>query len=249
MKQLLCCLVALLTLAEVQGQGDDIFGQANEAYRKKAYEEAIKGYEELLAAGYEEAKVHYNLGNAYYRQNKLGPAILHYEKASLMAPGDEDIAYNLKLAREKLPDKIETLPEFFLTRWWRNMAVSLSTTAWSVLALLTLWAGIAGFIIWLLAGQRKFKKLGFLLGILLVIFSVLPFSLAASRAKLDRDSGFAIVLAAETDLVSGPESTNSILKIHEGLKVKVVDTIGEWKKVILRNGEEGWLPDEVLGKI
>ncbi len=249
MKKIWCVLALLIATTVIYSQADDIFGRANEAYRKKAYDEAILGYEELLAAGYEDAKVHYNLGNAYYRQNKLGPAILHYEKADLMAPGDEDIAHNLKLAREKLPDKLETLPEFFLTRWWRNLAVSLGTTTWSVLALLTLWAGIAGFIIWLLARQRRFKKLGFLLGIVLILFSILPFSLAASRAALDRDSGYAIILAPETNLVSGPESTNTVLTVHEGLKVKILDTISDWKKVSLRNGEEGWLPTEVLGEI
>ncbi|GJM34088.1 MAG: hypothetical protein DHS20C18_30890 [Saprospiraceae bacterium] len=249
MKRILWCCLFFLAVAVGNAQPEAILNQANEAYRKNAFGDAVKGYEDLLAAGYDNAKVHYNLGNAYYRMEKLGPAILHFEKASLMTPGDEDIQHNLEVARKQLTDKLEVVPEFFLTRWWRDTTISLTAAGWSTMALLFLWGGVGGIIIWLLAKERRYKKLGFILGIILLLLSIFPFTLASARAAMAEESGFAIVLVPEADLVSGPESTTSLLKIHEGLKVKLLDRIGDWEKVGLHNGEQGWLPKEVLGKI
>ena len=92
--------------------------EAEVAYTKEDYGKAIELYEGLLKTHGESAEIYYNLGNAYYKENKIAPAILNYERALLLDPGDGDIRFNLQLARQKSVDKIEPVGDFFLHRWF-----------------------------------------------------------------------------------------------------------------------------------
>ena len=91
--------------------------EAEAAYTKEDYGKAIELYEGLLNSYGESAEIYYNLGNAYYKANKIAPAVLNYERALLLDPGDKDIRFNLQLAQQKAVDKIEPIGDFFLTRW------------------------------------------------------------------------------------------------------------------------------------
>ena len=214
--------------------------EANEAYQANEFEQAIEIYEQLISDGYNTKVLLYNLGNAYYRNGQIGRAILHYERAALIAGKDKDIRHNLTVARQQLQDDIEVLPEFFLARWWHQIRMQLSSGAWTVLGLLFLWGGVAGLVVWLMAASRNRKKMGFLVGIVLLVLSVLPFALAQSRIALLKHSGKAIVLPSEVVLHSAPDPASAeVLKLHEGTKVSLVDQIGDWHKVNLQNGEQG----------
>ena len=96
--------------------------EAETAYTSEDYAKAIALYEEVLSSHGESAAVYYNLGNAYYKAGKLGPAILNYERCLLLQPGDADARFNLQMARQKTIDKIEPVGEFFLVKWARSMA-------------------------------------------------------------------------------------------------------------------------------
>ena len=125
-------------------QANQLFEEANGAYQAKKYNEAADLYEQLLAEGYCSAELEYNLGNAYFRQNELGRAILHFERASLLSPNDGDIRHNLKTAKSKVVDEFSLLPKFFLTNTWQQMRMSMSATAWGIMALVIWWGGMAG---------------------------------------------------------------------------------------------------------
>lgn len=227
-----------------------VFEEANNAYQKKDYALAIKKYESILEQNHQSAELHYNLGNAYYRMNQLGYAILHLEKAKLFAPNNEDINYNLELVRQKQKDEIEVLSPFFLKKWWNNVKNVLSLGAWTSIGLLFLWGGIAGLCFWLLGQTRKLKKWGFIGGIVGILLSILPFSLALSHHNTYQNSGFAILLEQSINLYSGPDAASTKLdELHEGLKVELLDKINDWYKVKLSDGEEGWLPEAVLETI
>ena len=231
-------------------QANQLFEQANGAYQAKKYNEAAEMYEQLLAEGYCSAELEYNLGNAYFRQNELGRAILHFERARLLSPGDGDVEHNLKIARSQVVDEFSLLPKFFLANLWEQMRMSMSATAWGVLALAIWWAGMAGLGIWLFGKSRAQKKKGFFYGLMALVISLLPLALALSRANFDEDTRHAIVLAKETPVRSAPDSNgNEILTIHEGLKVKLLDEIGGWWQVELPDGEKGWLNGEVMERI
>ena len=243
-------LILLYAFSGRAAEDSKILEQANEAYAAKDYDKAIQRYQQLLEQSGPSEVVFYNLGNSYYRRGELGEAVLFYEKALLLAPGDEDILHNLNVAKARSKDDLEELPEFFLSRWWNNLRLFLSTTAWSILGLLLLWLGIGGLILWLIGNSRQRKKQGFILGLSLLILSILPFSLAFSSASLEKDSGYAVIMATEIELRSAPDiDSKEILRLHEGTKVAVLDQIGDWHKVKLSNGEQGWLPNTSIEKI
>jgi tetratricopeptide (TPR) repeat protein len=196
-------------------QANQLFEAANGAYQDKKYSEASELYEQLLAEGYRSAELEYNLGNAYFRQNDLGRAILHFERAKLLSPGDADIEHNLKIARSQVVDEFSLLPKFFLANLWGQMRMSMSATAWGIIALVIWWAGMAGLGIWLFGKSRVQKKQGFFYGITALVISLLPLALALSRANFDEDTRHAIVLAKETPVRSAPDANgNEILNIH-----------------------------------
>lgn len=236
----LCCFLQISLFA--QEEVANTFAQANELYKQKKYEEAVKLYEDLVVADWESTELYYNLGNAYYKKKELGKAILNYERALLLDAGNEDVLYNLALAEGEREDEIEVLPPFFLAAWWQNMRHAATSTTWGIIGLLLLWAGIAGLVILLLGKNRKQKKLGFIAGMVLLLLSMLPLSLSYSRAQIEENSGTGIVLAKKINLKSGPDDASTTLnKLHEGTKVKLLDQVGEWHQIRLQNGEIGWL--------
>jgi tetratricopeptide (TPR) repeat protein len=241
---LLLCLLFLTSLFPATAQSsEEVMANANKLYADKQYAEAIRAYEQLITAGFTSEALHYNLANAYYRNQELGKAILHYEKARQIDPSDEDILHNLQVARSRQQDQIEDLPAFFLAQWWKSLRSRLSTGGWTVLALLMLWGSAAGFLLWLLGKERQQRKRGFWWGFGLLIACILPFTLAISRHYYDQHSREAILLTRQADLHYAPDTDSEVvLTIHEGLKVDLQDRISDWYKVRLPNGEVGWLP-------
>lgn len=246
---LLGVLMLLLQISWTQNV-EEQFELANQSYNKKDYSTAIEQYENILDQGYQSADLHYNLANAYYRNREIGEAILHYERASRLKPRDKDIQHNLSFAQAQLQDEIEVLPPFFLARWWQNVQQLFSSNVWSVLSMLLLWGGIAGFVLWQLGSQRKQRQQGFIIGCILLFSSIFPVFWAMGSSKAEAHSREAILLVAATNLQSAPDAESAtIMELHEGIKIALIDQINNWYKVRLSNGEEGWLPFEVVEEI
>jgi len=229
-----------------------IFQEANELYKSNQFSTAIEKYESIEVQGFHSAELYYNLGSAYFKINKLGKAILNYERALLISNVENrgDVIYNLELARKKLPDDIESLPQFFLKRWKNNLNQLATSKSWSIVALLFFWMGIGGLVVWLKGKNRLQKKTGFISGLAVLMFSALTFLIAIDGANEERNSSSAVIMSSEVNLRSAPdEDSNSIFLLHEGTSVELLDQIGAWYKVKLPNGEQGWLPMKVLEKV
>ncbi len=226
------------------------FEAANTAYQKGDFSTAITRYESILQSGSYSNEIHYNLGNAYYKTNNLGKAILHYERALLAAPRDVDTQFNLDIAKAKTQDDLDQIGNFFLAEWWQGLHKLFSSSIWGALTILSLWAGIAGLIIWLLGETRDRKKQGFIGGLSLLGLSLFLYFVASSQANFEQHSRMAIVLEDTIEVKNGPDpQSTAVIEIHEGLKVELLDQIGEWYKVKLTNGDEGWLPMNSLEEI
>jgi len=128
--KLACLILSFVVAAEAQTP-EEMFQQANDQYREGRYNQAADQYESLLGRGIVSAPLFFNLGNSYYRMGRHAEAILAYERALRLEPGDEDAVFNLKLARMRTIDRIEPVPELFLISWLRAAAgvVSLRTAA------------------------------------------------------------------------------------------------------------------------
>lgn len=231
------------------GQAEDLFQQANEAYLANNISNAILLYEQVAGLGFESFELEYNLGNAYFRQKKIGQAVLHYERALVLSPDQEDALHNLSIATASM-GKREQLPDFFLTDWWKKTRMTFGSGAWGGLGLLFWWLGFGGLSLWQLGKNREQKKWGFSIGLVAILLSILPFSLAWSRMSFEKNSKQAIVLLKDAALKSAPDHAGSeLFKLEEGEKVKLLDHLGGYWQVRLSNGEKGWVAEGEVEQI
>ena len=249
MKRYFITILTIFFAATVFAQGD-LIQKANEHYTKEEFTKAIDGYNQILMAGIESPELYYNLGNAYYKTNQFTLAILNYERAKLLAPDDEDIEFNLLVANQKVVDSIQELPGIFIVRWWNSLINSQTTDNWAVLS-------IIGFILFLtLVGLYFFAKSGdvkrvsFWAGCFLIVFTIFSWSFAARQKSRLVNHSFAIVMQPTVTVKSSPsEKGTNLFVIHEGLKVRITDKLGDWVEIRLADGNKGWLLIESIERI
>lgn len=239
---ILISLLALLGSVFAQDDADAWFEKANATYNSGNYDSAIVIYDKILDAGLESVPVFYNMGNAYYKLHDYPMAIYCYEKALKLDPSEEDVQTNLAIANAAIVDKIEPMPQSFIVRWWHNLRSALSGDQWA-------WCSIGAFAVLLLmlflflrARKVGLRKLGFFMGLLFLIAFGLSVVFAWQLKQIADTQDQAIVMTPTVTVKSSP-STNSVdlFVLHEGAKVEVMDTQGEWAQIRIANGSVGWL--------
>ncbi len=252
MKNIMIFLTVLLafTFSLFADATDDAFKKANEHYMKEEYSTAIDQYEDLLQQGYKTSELYYNLGNAYFKSNLIPSAILNFERAKRLAPGDEDINFNLKIANLQTVDKIKTIPKPFFTEWWHSVRGVLSSGMWGGLAILAFWLGGASFIVFLYSSVPSIKKITFTASSVLVFITVLSLIFAIQTYNEETNLKEAIVFAESSYVKTSPDDASTDLVIlHEGTKLEVLDELGDWKKIRLADGNVGWIMDNDIEMI
>jgi tetratricopeptide (TPR) repeat protein len=235
----------LFTLGARNIQAQEIVQQANDAYTQAEFDQAIELYGKAIEENGVSADVYYNTGNSYYRVNKIAEAILYYERALLLSPGDKDIRFNLEIARLKTIDRIEPLEEFFLTDWYNTIQNHFNTNQWSIIAWSCFILFIAGLTLFFFSRKIFLKKLGFYAGISLFTLTVLANIFAYSQKKKLIDRKAAIVFAATVNIKSSPDNSGTDLFIlHEGAKVEIKNQLGNWKEIETADGNVGWIKSE-----
>ena len=223
------------TVAVTKAMGDS-------AYIRQQYQEAISCYETLLRQGVS-AEIYYNLGNAYYRTDNITRAVLNYERALLLSPGDRDIRLNLQLARSKTIDKITPETEMFFVTWYRTLVNVMSVDGWARMSLISLAMAIVLALCYLFTSRVWMQKAGFF-GALLMLFVFALSNLFAWQQKneLTNRTG-AIVTSPAVQVKSTPSTSGTDLFIlHEGTKVEITDSsMKEWKEIRIADGKEGWI--------
>ena len=224
--------------------------EADSAYVRGQYQQAIKDYEELLKQG-ASADLYYNLGNAYYRTENITRAVLNYERALLFSPGDRDIRFNLQIARSKTIDKIVPESEMFFFTWYRSVVNVMSVDAWARLALVSLALVIVLLLVYLFSDRLWLRKVGFFGGLVLLILFVMGniFAWQQRQNLLERQG--AIVMAPSVTVKSTPAKNGTDLFIlHEGTKVSITDrSMKGWKEIRVADGKEGWIESHQIEEI
>lgn len=216
--------------------------RADSAYAQEHYQQAIADYEALLKSGVS-ADLYYNLGNAYYRTDNITKAILNYERALLLSPGDDDIRFNLQMARSKTIDKITPQSEMFFVTWYHSLVNLMSVDAWARTALFTLAIAIVLVLLYLFSDRMWLRKLGFFGALALVIVFLLSNLFAfQQKHKLTHRTG-AIVITSAAAVKSTPSKNGTDLFIlHEGTCVTMTDqSMREWKEIRMADGRKGWI--------
>jgi len=242
----------LLFFKNVQAQenSEQLWEKANAYYTTEEYQQAISTYEQILQNGEESAKLYFNLGNAFYKAGDINNAILNYERAKLLAPQDEDIRFNLKVANQFVVTKIDELPQPFFQRW-RNSIINLyPADSWSVISITAfiLFFVLLGFF--LFSRRIPVKRISFWIGILTIIISAVSYSFAARQKSEIKKRNEAIVFCPRVTIKSSPaQSGTDLFLIYEGVKVQITDSLSSWKEIKLKDGNQGWLPDSCIVKI
>ena len=224
--------------------------EAEEAYAKEDYTQAIELYESVLKSYGESAMVYYNLGNAYYKAGKVAPAILNYERALLLNPGDSDTRFNLQVARQKTVDKIEPIGEFFLTRWIGTVEDVYSADGWAKWGVASFLLFIGCLVLFFFSKWIRLKKIGFFAGICFLLISLVANLFADGQQDKLLHRADAIVFASTVTVKSSPDASGTDLFIlHEGTKVTIKSTLGEWSEIQLEDGNVGWMPSKEIQQI
>jgi len=216
--------------------------EADSAYVHGQYQQAITQYEALLKQG-ASADLYYNLGNAYYRTENIPEAVLNYERALLLSPGDRDIRFNLQIARSKTFDKIVPESEMFFVTWYRSLVSMMSVDGWARTALVALALTIILLLVYLFSERIWLRKAGFFGGVALLLLFV-GANIFAWQQKTDLlNRKGAIIFAPSVTVKSTPAANGTDLFIlHEGTKVVITDgSMKEWKEIRLADGKEGWI--------
>jgi tetratricopeptide (TPR) repeat protein len=215
---------------------------ADSAYVRGEFQQAIKDYEALLKQG-ASADLYYNLGNAYYRTENITYAVLNYERALLLSPSDRDIRFNLQMARSKTIDKITPEQEMFFVTWYRSLVNLASVDGWANTALLSLAFAIVLALFYLFSNRIWLRKVGFFGAFFALVIFVLSNIFAHQQKDLLIHRRGAIVTAPAITVKSTPAKQGTDLFIlHEGTKVTITDaSMKEWREIRLADGKEGWI--------
>ena len=237
----------LCPLSIVLVNAQTTFDQANAAYAEGRYDEAATLYQAMIDEA-PNATLYYNLGNAQYKQGELAQAILAYERALRLDPKNKDAKYNLAFAQSRITDKIVE-QDFFLSTWARVVRNALRERTWWVLSISLFILALAGLLLFLLGRELWLRRTAFHIAWIALLFSLISGLNAGSLHQRDTLRNEAIITQGVVNAKSSPDrSGTDLFTLHEGTKVTIRETIGEWVNIRVGNNE-GWLRSSNLERI
>ena len=254
-KSAVLALIAMMVLSTTVNAQDNylesVWDEANLAYTEGRWQDAVDGYQMIADASLESAPLWCNLGDAYYRTGNLSKAILCYERSLKIDPSYDDARFNLDFLNSQIQDRIDPVPELILKTWMRKVSHLLDSNSWAICFLVLLGLTLAMVLMFLLSSTLAGRRTGFFtaLTILLLASAALSFSIWQKGEYMQADK--AIVMRPVSSVKSSPsyESAKDLFVLHEGTKVKIIDSVGSWNNVELADGRQGWIPSSDLERI
>lgn len=229
---------------------EELWDVANTAYINGDFHTAIAAYEQIIARGFSSVKLYYNLGNAYFKEDRVGRAILCYHRALRLAPGNDDVRYNLRVAEARTKDNIEDIPEFFFTTWMRGVRHSMSCAAWTILSIALLVCVLSLLLLYLLSQRLALRKMGFYGTLTAGVLFVCATCFAVGERREMLDQTMAVVMPASVAVKSSPDkAATDLFVLHEGTVVKVADRLDGWCEIVIADGKKGWLESRKIETI
>lgn len=239
-------VIALLMLAPAlnsdASETSDLWQEGIRAYAEGQWSEARSAWEEIASEGLVSAQLCYNLGCACFKDGDLAHSILWYERALKLDPSYKDARHNLEYVESFAQDRIDTLPEFFLTRWGRSVRGWMGSDGWAVLALVLFAIFLAMLLLFLLA-RGPARVMGFFVGILMLLLSAGAFAFSLSSRAQSLDDERLVITVPVSVARSAPDSVSGteLFILHEGSRAVVTDEVGTWVKIELSDGRQGWI--------
>jgi hypothetical protein len=241
--------LGLTCIGRLSGQDkESLFNEAMGLYQAGAYGQALDTYQRILETGYESGPVYYNMGNCQYKLQNIGQAILYYERARRLMPGDDDLRANLALANLAVVDKITPQQTFILFRLVNGFVFLFPKPVLTWIVAMSYLAGMVCLIGWILSRKRMARRiLSRLCFVLAGVFLVLGLS-TIERLRQEAKHVEGIIVVEMVDVVSAPSEDEGmeVFTLHEGTKVRIDQTSGEWLEIVLADGKTGWVKEGVL---
>lgn len=231
-------------------QNELLFTQANDAYNKGDYKKAIELYEKIEKTGNVSANLYFNIANSYYKLQQVAPSIYNYEKALALKPNDGDIQNNYQFAKNMRIDQIDSIPQGFLARSYTYLVNLFSIDTWAWMAVIFVFLFVFSFILFYRAANSMQRKLFFGVWSFSILFALFSLIFAFQTKNYKTKNSFGIVFSKEVNIKSEPNlRSETLFKLHEGTKIKIVDNVEGWNKIKLSDGKIGWMPLKELKKI
>ncbi|MDY6952569.1 MAG: tetratricopeptide repeat protein [Thermodesulfobacteriota bacterium] len=242
----LVATVLLLTFpSEAKTNGwEELFFKANQAYKEGRFHEAVDGYGRLLDSGHKNGQIYYNLGNAHFRLNRIGQAILNYERAYILMPRDADLNFNLGFARDQTQDAISQPKGFMETTFFWLHTMTLHELSWGFV--------VVNLFFWAVLLVRLFRpsEWTFYASLILLVLWLLAGASFGVKYFQEQTDDRAVILAEEADVLAGPATEDTLLfKLHEGAIVLLERSEDGWSLVSLSDNKRGWVQKKGLEKI
>lgn len=228
--------------------------EAEAAYKQNNFTESIKLYESEIGKNKqvkkESPELYYNLGNAYFRDNQIAKAILNYERALLLDPSDSDIRHNLRFAKTRIEDKIDSADSFIINQWIRGIQNFYSANTWAIIGIVLFIALIIAIGSYMISTQITIRKISFYSGIVLLSLMIFAniFAFKQKNKVVNRSTG--IVMSASVSIYTSPDAhSQELFRLHEGSKVRIKREEGNWFEIVIANGSVGWLQKKNIEKI
>lgn len=247
---MLILLSSLTALTFSQERSEDKFRKGVTQFSAGNFKEALDAWNDLYNTGYRSASLAYNIGNAYFKLDNIPSAILFYERAYLLDPTDENINYNLQIARTLIVDRFNEIPELFFVKWYHYIALSLPTNTWARISIISFILCLLLISLYIYSSNYRYKLIGFWSAVFLIILTVSSLNFSLKNKSLVYDSHKAIIMTPAVSGKSSPDNSGTdLFVLHEGTKVKVEDIVGDWYDIRLSDGNKGWVPGSALSII
>ncbi|MEE4000193.1 CDC27 family protein [Tenacibaculum sp. FZY0031] len=250
MRKLVIYLFLLVSISTFAQNANDVFLSANSLYKEGKYEEAIKLYEQIEDENLASSEVYYNLANCYYKLHKIAPTIYNYEKALQLNPLNEDAKNNLIIAKRLTLDRIEALPKSVVQKFNENYLQKFTYNTWAVITIVFSFIASILFLLFYFAYTPSKKRTYFTTSIISFLLLLTCLIITYTQYNQSKNNIEAIIYTEEVPVTNEPtENSNEIFILHEGTKVKILDSVDNWKKIKLVDGKVGWIKTKTLQEL
>lgn len=220
-----------------------VFQKGNDAYQKGQFEQAILFYESILKDKKHSCDLYFNLANSYYKTGKIGPAIFYYEKALLLSPNDKDIQNNLKIANQKTIDELPGFTSVGIEKAIAEFTSKFHHNTWGYFAIIWSFLFVLGFFLYQWSANSWLKRI-FFGSILVSGFGILScIGIGQWEKNRIQSETFAIVFSSTLEVKNEPNgSANKAFELHEGSKIKLLESMDGWHKIAASEDMIGWVP-------
>ena len=222
---------------------DSLWQMGVNSYISGQWTESTRAWKSLEELGVVSPDLYYDLGNAYFKSGDYARAILYYERTLKSDPSFSDARFNLEFANGLIQDKIDDVLEFVLKSWARKLSYHFSSDTWAAISLSLFGLALALAVLFFIGASSLLRRTGFYGGIAAILLSASSYGLAQWQRHSFMKDDHAIIMVPVSSVKSSPsmESSKDLFVLHEGTKVRILDSVGEWKNISLSDGRQGWI--------